>query len=352
MKERFCYGIKRLIIMFAIIVCCVCLGTPFSVMATPGSEGKRIEIGKEESVTSDQSHPVTEFTLQTTDYAFSYQIEVMVERALKQNMSLKVPTITVYDSTGKVIAEQSEWENVEDSSFCLLTPVCQPGRQYNIKISFEGTYKLYVTKDNTYGKIRLAKRSAVYNGKKIKLPQVTVYDAAGKKIDSGDYKYWFATKEEERTYSYDKTFKKQTYVKNAGDYALFIRYDSGKGYASADEKLYYDIETQEEIYNVFNQKIEHAFVVKPERAVINSQGSENGTITVNCKKSSNAQKYVWQLATDKKCKHIVKKGTSGTKTQKVFKKLNKGKTYYARVCIETSDAVRGAYSKPVKVKCK
>ena len=293
-----------------------------------------LQIAERTEGTIDQNNREAVYTFRTDNVnTFSYVIDYQGDANL---------LVQVCDSKGTVLKECSDWIAADgfQDLFGLRVDDCAKGTQYQVKISApadqvkEVKYSLAVYKSNAYGSAKLAKPYAVYNGKKIRLPKITVYDKAGKKLDSSEYTYWI----KELYYESEKPVMK--YAKEIGKYDYYVAYG----------KEYYHDESEGECGN--SQLIEATFEIRPERAKIAKVESKSGKITATCKSSKNAKTYSWQLATDQKFKNIVKTAVWSSGTKKTFRNLKKGKVYYVRVAIDANDFVRGAYSKPVKVKCK
>lgn len=337
-EKRMIFG--RFLTAFAAVfaLCFFYMVTGETVLA----EEEAIELGKRVYDVLEGDNAMDQYVLTAKDYTFSYRFELSTYDT--SSAQKKDVMVAVYDEAGNKLGERSDWENIDElpEEEYLEIPRCKPGKYY-VRVTAASTerieYGLIVQKANNYGKVRLSKTTAVYNGKKQKLPAVAVYDAAGKKIDKSEYTYWFGR-------TSDKT-KYRKNVSGIGEYTLYLYYG----------REYYEPYTDDILE--YQQRVFRAFVMKPERAEIKSKSTRNGKITVNCKVSQNAEWYIWELAEDKQFKHIVKREYWG-KPKEVFRGLKKGKNYYIRVYIESKDKrgrtyinpIRGAYSKPVRVKCK
>lgn len=305
-----------------------------------------IAVGEHKNGVIDQNNLIDEYAFQAEDYTMSYRVSC--DKSLESNL-----VVAIYDEAGNKLT--SDWEPFDpaESERYVEAPKCKPGKYY-IRVSASAAapesvkYEIELSKVNNYGKIKVSKTTGVYTGKKQKLPTVRVYDCAGKELDQSEYECWFGRKyeyeqpgEDDCGYSSGTGKKLKTYATSMGEYTLYIYYNQKKGYYTPDE-------VDEDGYH---SREYAAYVIRPEQAKIKSKSAKNGKITVSCKASRNAKWYVWELAQDKKFKRMVKTECWGTSKQ-VFQGLKKGKTYYVRVYIESEDYLKGAYSKPVKVKCK
>ena len=163
-------------------------------------------------------------------------------------------------------------------------------------------------------KVNLSKTTAVYTGKTIKAPTITVKDSAGKTISSTYYTVTKPTKS----------------LKNVGEYSYNIMF---KGKYSGFKTL--------------------TFTIKPKAATLSKVTAAKKAVTVKWSKvSSQATGYEIMYATNSKFTKGKKtvKVTSYKTTSKKITKLTSKKTYYVKVrTYKTVDGVK-YYSDWSKVK--
>ncbi len=209
------------------------------------------------------------------------------------NGKVKTPTVTVKDSSGKVLKKNTD--------FTVTYP---SGRKnvgtYKIKVTFKGKYsgtKYLTFKINPINiskcKISLSTTRYIYNGK-IKTPLVTVKNAGGTKL----------TKNTHYTVTY------ATGRKNVGKYKVTIKM---KGNYTGTKNLY--------------------FTINPPKTTVSKLTASKKSIKVYVgKKTSQVTGYQIQYATSKNFKSAKTKTiTSYKTTSTTLTKLTSKKTYYVRV---------------------
>lgn len=325
--------------LFLTTLFAICLFSLAAVREVHAAEP--IEVGGYAEGVINQNNPVDEYAFTAEKYTLSYRV-VLYSNVLR-NLDL---TIGIYDEAGNLLAEKSsDWDIEKDSVLqnFVEAPKCRPGKYY-IRVSTPDTateeteYKIRLAKCNNYGKVKLSKTQDEYTGKKQKLPKVAVYDCAGKKMNQSEYTYWFCTWNDMNNNALNAKYLNNKYRTEAGSYGLCIRYNWD--YWSPESQGV--LRCTEVIWDVYK--------ITPEQTKIKKVETKNGTITATCRAGKVAAgNYKWQLSEDKSFKKCITRN-KGTKVS--FTGLDKGKTYYIRVCITSKNAISGKYSKPVKVKCK
>lgn len=319
------YHLKTWLLLSAALMCFVISGKVFSLTA---SAAVVIEPGDTIEGTIDERSTKDTYVFKTGRNTLSYAIYCNTDDETDF-------MVTVYNSRGIELAYKDSWERYDDDDDCLWVSTLRPGRKYYIVVETDdaelnsGDYQLYIKKSNEGGFVKLSKTSSIYTGKKQKLPTITVYDCKGRKISKKDYIYWF-----------DDYDNKEKYVKEIGKYSLYVLYGSD----------YYHYMAESECG--FADCYEGDFVIRPPRVKITDISSKSGNISIACQKSKYATSYCYFIATDKKFKNVVKSTIYGKTNKKTFSGLEKGKTYYVRVCINGGDFVFSKYSPMKKIKCK
>lgn len=319
------YHLKTWLLLSAVLMCFVISGKVFSLTA---SAAVVIEPGDTIEGTIDERSTKDTYVFKTGRNTLSYAIACDADAGMDF-------IVTVYNSRGIELARQDSWESYDGDYDCLWVRALKPGRKYYIVVETDnvdvnwGNYQLFIMKSNEGGSVKLSKTSSIYTGKKQKLPTVTVYDCKGRKISKKDYTYWFN--------DYDN---KEKYVKEIGQYSVYVLYGSD----------YYHYMAESECG--FADCHEGDFVIRPPRVKITDISSKSGNISITCQKSKYAECYHYMVATDKKFKNIVKSSSHSKTNKKTFSGLEKGKTYYVRVCIDGGDFIYSNYSPVKKIKCK
>lgn len=322
----------------------------FTARAAYAQEVKTIEPGDCAEGVISPDNPMDEYTFTAEKYTLSYRVDLC--SSVVKNPDL---TVGIYDESGALLGENSDWTPngevfwyKDEYEYFAEAPKCKPGK-YFIRVTASGTalaetdYQIKLTKSNQYGTIKVQKRQDIYTGKRRRLPRVTVYDCAGKKIDQSEYTYWFCNDGEHEAAYWDGKCHSDTYVTELGTYSLCIRYHSDLGYFNEPTPI-----------DRFDTYIRNIYIMKPEQAKIQKVESRNGKITAVCKtsKCKNSDiRYVWQISEKPDFKIRTTKHLKGTHVK--FNNLQKGKIYYIRVYIEKNlDITHGECSKTMRVKCR
>lgn len=162
-----------------------------------------------------------------------------------------------------------------------------------------GKYWLYMCEAEPDADMKLSKDEAIYTGKKIKLPSVTLRDAEGKKIDPSLYQV---------TVENCRTGKQVKFLKQIGAYRISVKFKSR-----------------------YTKQLERYFLVRPSRIrSVRVTNPEKGSIQVSTKSNKAYDEYEIEISTDKK----FRKGCMRYKVKNGRKKisnLKSGKKYYIRM---------------------